>query len=66
MKHLHKFPHYRQNNSFDCGPTSLRMVTEEVFPCILPWIDISFIIRPHRVTAIVSESGCGKTTLTIR
>lgn len=26
MRLLRRFPHYRQNNSFDCGPTALRMV----------------------------------------
>lgn len=26
MKFLKRFPHFKQNNSFDCGPTSLRMI----------------------------------------
>lgn len=28
MKLTRRFPHYRQNNSFDCGPTALRMVAK--------------------------------------
>lgn len=28
MKIPGRFPHYRQNNSFDCGPTSLRMIAK--------------------------------------
>lgn len=28
MKLIRRFPHYRQNNSFDCGPTALRMVAK--------------------------------------
>ena len=26
MKFLKRFPHFKQNNSSDCGPTSLRMI----------------------------------------
>ncbi|MFW5560968.1 MAG: cysteine peptidase family C39 domain-containing protein [Prevotella sp.] len=26
MKFFKRFPHFRQNNSSDCGPTSLRMI----------------------------------------
>lgn len=28
MNHLKRFPHYRQHNASDCGPTSLRMVAK--------------------------------------
>lgn len=28
MKLLRRFPHYKQNNSFDCGPTALRMIAK--------------------------------------
>ena len=28
MNHLKRFPHYRQHNASDCGPTSLRMIAK--------------------------------------
>lgn len=28
MNFLKRFPHYRQHNASDCGPTSLRMVAQ--------------------------------------
>lgn len=28
MKIPGRFPHYRLNNAFDCGPTSLRMIAK--------------------------------------
>ena len=28
MNYLKRFPHYKQHNSSDCGPTSLRMIAK--------------------------------------
>lgn len=28
MKYHKSFPHFKQNSSYDCGPTSLRMIAK--------------------------------------